>query len=59
MRQLVITATRTAIGERRERRERREEGLDASSSSSSSASEFALRGWVFHFCFSLNDNAPT
>ena len=52
MRQLVITATRTAIGERRERRERREEGLDASSSSSS-ISEFALRGWVFHFLFFL------
>ena len=50
MRQLVITATRTAIGERRERRERREEGLDASSSSSS-ISEFALRGSCFVFVF--------
>ena len=37
MRQLVITATRTAIGERRERRERREERRDASSSSSLSS----------------------
>ena len=53
MRQLVITATRTAIGEGRERRERRGERWEASSSStgSSTISEFALRGSCFVFVF--------